>query len=436
MPRLPSQLTLRLTLLLCTLLGANTVGFVELYRYHLRYQLAPSMGNAIAEWIQVVRACDQSLTDEGRRQWLARANQDHSHRIEEVPAGTETVQIPSALFVRLLASATRSLAGDDVVLLVDIPNNQLETYFNSGERRYRLTMAGAALRANDIWPFTWLIAVNFLIVWSCVLFAVWQINKPLQRSAAALASSADKLEEITLPSSAPKEFHLFAQRFNDLARRLAEQERERALLLAGVSHDLRAPLTRIQLRAEFMEDANDASAGGLAVDAQSMRRIIDQFLAYQRGSVEADAALIDLRMAIRDIVQRYRETGHEVRYSGDDSGLVHADPSAIERILSNLIDNALDYGKAPVEVSLAIDAGTARLEVRDHGPGIKAQEIGRLLQPFERLDDSRSLHGHCGLGLSIVSRLVKDLRGMLQIDNHPEGGLRVTVTLPTRQGSI
>ncbi len=429
LPLLPTQLTLRLTLLLCVLLAVNTVGFVELYRHHLRYSLAPAMGKTIADWIQIARACDQSLTGDERQQWLLRANRDREHRLQEVPPGTATVQLPDSLFIALLADTTRRLAGDDVVLIRDMPNLEMKAYFNSGDRRYLLSLPGSALRANDIWPFTWLIAVNFLIIWLSVMFAAWQIKKPLQRSAAALAASADKLEEISLPPSAPEEFRIFTQRFNELARRLAAQERERALLLAGVSHDLRAPLTRIQLRADLMEEA---AGSGLAVDAQSMRHIIDQFMAYQRGSVEADARLIDLRMAVRDMVERYRETGRDVRYAGDDSALVLADPSAIERILGNLIDNSIDYGQPPVEVSLAIASDGACIEVRDHGPGIDEGEVDRLLQPFERLDDSRSLHGHCGLGLSIVNRLVRDMKGTLTIGNHPDGGLRVRVTLPVQ----
>lgn len=435
MPRLPSQLTIRLTLLLFVLLGANTIGFVELYRYHLRYQLAPSMGSAIADWIQMARASDQTLTPESRPRWLERVNQDRP-RLQPAPAGTGTLQLPDGIFLHELAEAARISAGNDVVLLRDKPGLEMKAYFNSGDRRYEMRLPGTPLRANDIWPFAWLVAANFLIIWLCIMFAISQIKKPLQRSAAALASSADKLAEITLPPSAPEEFHVFAHRFNELARRLAAQEHERALLLAGVSHDLRAPLTRIQLRAELMEETGDGGGNGMTVDARSMRHIIDQFLAYQRGTVETDAQLIDLRMTVCDIVERYRETGRDIRYSGDDSALVLADPSAIERVLGNLIDNAFDYGKPPVEVSIAIERGHALMEVRDHGSGIDEQQVDRLLQPFERLDDSRSLHGHCGLGLSIVSRLVKDLKGTLRISNHPAGGLRVSVRLPTQTGEF
>jgi two-component system osmolarity sensor histidine kinase EnvZ len=432
MPRLPAQLTIRLSLMLCVLLGANTYGFVELYRYHIRYHLAPSMGEALAGWVESLRACDSQMTDDQREQWLQRVSKGQRSHLDLVPPAMPIAIPPQTRFITIMALSLRQIAGNDLQVEANEATRELLIYFRNDGRQYRLTVPGTAIRANDVWPFLWLIAANILIVWLSVMFAVWQINEPLRRSAEALASSSNQLAEIDLPASAPKEFAVFAQRFNELARKLAAQERERALLLAGVSHDLRAPLTRIQLRADLMATKETSGKSGLSVDAASMRHIIDQFLDYQRGNIEANATLIDLRMTSRDVVERYQEAGRDVRFSGEDSALVLADPSAIERILGNLIDNALDYGSEPIEVQLGIEGGHALLQVRDHGPGIEEHQVSRLLQPFERLDDSRSLHGHCGLGLSIVNRLIKELRGSLSFGNHVQGGLIVSVRLPIR----
>jgi two-component system osmolarity sensor histidine kinase EnvZ len=430
LPQLPAQLTIRLTLLLCCLLGTNTLGFIELYRYHLRYNLAPRMGEAIADGIMALRASDNFLTDSERQQWLKQINRGHDNYLALLPAPPETDDDALNLFNSLLQSSIRQYAGADIRVEHEAFHNVLLVHFVNDGRHYRVSIPGSALGANDIWPFVWLIISNLLIVWASVLFAAWQINKPLQRSAQALENSSSRLAEIELPSSAPKEFRIFAERFNELAQRLAAQEKERALLLAGVSHDLRAPLTRIQLRAELMENTQNVQGTGLAMDAESMRHIIDQFLDYQRGNVEASAALIDLRLVTHELVERYAETGRDVRFSGAETVLVYADPSAIERILNNLIDNACTYGAQPVEVSLHRDHHLAVLEVLDHGPGIAEHEMNRLLQPFERLDTSRSLQGHCGLGLPIVNRLVGELKGTLKLSNRAGGGLRATIRLP------
>jgi two-component system osmolarity sensor histidine kinase EnvZ len=430
LPRLPAQLTIRLTLLLCVLLGANTLGFIELYRYHLRYNLAPKMGEAIADGIMALRASDNVLTDSERQQWLKQVNRGHENYLALLAALPETDDGALNLFNSLLQSSIRRYAGADIHVEHEALRNVLQVYFVNDGHHYRVSIPGSALGANDIWPFVWLIISNLLIVWASVLFAAWQINKPLQRSAQALEKSSSRLAEIELPTSAPKEFRIFAERFNELAQRLAAQEKERALLLAGVSHDLRAPLTRIQLRAELMENAKNVQGTGLATDAESMRHIIDQFLDYQRGSIEASAALIDLRLATRELAERHAETGRDVRFAGEETLLIYADPSAIERILNNLIDNAHNYGSEPIEVKLNRDGGFAVLEIRDHGPGIAEHEITRLLQPFERLDKSRNLQGHCGLGLSIVNRLVGELKGSIELSNHPAGGLRTMIRLP------
>jgi two-component system osmolarity sensor histidine kinase EnvZ len=430
LPRLPAQLTIRLTLLLCLLLGANTVGFIELYRYHLRYHLAPKMGEAIADAIITLRASDNFVTDSERQQWLKQVNRGHDNYLALLPALPATDDSSLGRFQSLLQSSLRQYAGADIHVANDALHNALLVYFVNDGRHYRVSIPSSALGANDVWPFVWLIISNLLIVWVSVLFAAWQINKPLQRGAQALEKSSSRLAEIELPSSAPKEFRIFAERFNELAQRLAAQEKERALLLAGVSHDLRAPLTRIQLRAELMENAKNVQGAGLAMDAESMRHIIDQFLDYQRGNVETNAMLIDLRLVTRELVERHSETGRDVRFAGKETVLIHVDPSAIERILSNLIDNACAYGAQPVEVSLHRDGNSAVLEVRDRGSGIADHEINRLLQPFERLDTSRSLQGHCGLGLSIVSRLVGELKGTLEMSNHPDGGLCAKIRLP------
>jgi two-component system osmolarity sensor histidine kinase EnvZ len=161
-----------------------------------------------------------------------------------------------------------------------------------------------------------------------------------------------------------------------------------------------------------------------------MRRVIDQFLDYQRSSNQLLATRIDVSAVVTDVIRRYLDLGNRIQLQSAEAAVIFADPSALERILSNLIDNAFSHGTGPVELSIAVTGSTVRVSVRDHGPGIDMSEVDRLLQPFERFDKARSRQGHCGLGLSIVNRLLKELGGTLTLSNHPQGGLLAAMDIP------
>lgn len=434
--RFPSQLSIRLGVLLCILLAGSTMGFNWLYRNHLRSAMAPKMGEGIAAQIRTLKLDLHHLQGTDREEWLKAFNTDPGVTLEQLPPDHPPPRPPLQNgYMYVLQESIRQYAGQDTQVSARLtpPNNALFVDFPVDGQSYRLTIPAGGFTFADVWPFAWLIASNFLIVWIGAAFAVWQIKRPLQSSAAALNASANQLTEIKMPASAPAEFHVFANRFNQLAAKMKAQERERALLLAGVSHDLRAPLNRIRLRAELMDDDTSGMGNGMILDSESMRHIIDQFLHYQRGIVKAHIEPTDLRGLADRTAQRYRELGNAVEVTGEACVIAPVDSAAIERILNNLIDNALSYGKPPIEIQIAHEGEAAILQVRDHGPGIAEGDLQRLLQPFERLDQSRSLQGHCGLGLAIIDRITRELGGELSLFNHSGGGLVAHIRLPLSQ---
>ena len=429
---LPGALTVRLGMLLCFLVLFNAIGFRALYVHHLRTSIAPNMAQSIAAMVDDIRASLEMIPAAQRQAWIDRFNTHRSVTLELMPAGAGAPDYPALnVFQTILLTNLQHLDGSRLRIGVAYrPERVLLVEFDAIGQRYRLGMPGVAIESDSIWPIAWWIFSNLLIIFLGVTFTLRQVHEPLQRGAAALQRSANSLAEIEMPDSAPSEFRLFAQRFNALAVRLREQERERALLLAGVSHDLRAPLTRIRLHAELLDEDGETTGKRIMLDTDSIRHIIDQFLDYQRSNNPQLMTTVNLRAAVVRAVSCYRALGRRIELLANEDVTIVADPTAVERILSNVIDNALGHGAEPVECTLSTDGDRALLRVRDHGNGIKTSDIERLLKPFERADDARSRQGHCGLGLSIIHRLVRELRGALKLSNHTDGGLVVEIWFP------
>jgi two-component system osmolarity sensor histidine kinase EnvZ len=216
-----------------------------------------------------------------------------------------------------------------------------------------------------------------------------------------------------------------------MASDLKRLDEERALLLAGVSHDLRTPLSRIRLGLEMMDDKGDAALkAGMVQDIEDIDTAINQFLDFARISdgeiVVPDA---DLNAIARELRDRYAGAGRDVAARLAPLPPLALRPRAIQRLIANLMDNALRHGGGQVELTTASEDGKVVLEVLDRGSGIPSPDADRMLQPFTRLDTARSGAG-TGLGLAIVERVARMHGGRVQLLARDGGGLRVRVELP------
>jgi two-component system, OmpR family, osmolarity sensor histidine kinase EnvZ len=257
------------------------------------------------------------------------------------------------------------------------------------------------------------------------LLAAWQFQRPLHRLARAAREFRVSQRAAPVPEKGPAELRALIGDFNQMMSELAHSEQERAVMLAGVAHDLRAPITRMQVRADMLPDA--ATRMGFLQDAASLSRIVTQFLDYARDTAaQSPRASVDAHCR--------RHYGESI----DDNSLVKLDLRAgegfrlplvdLDRILSNLIENAMSYGEPPVEISTEGRHGLYTLCVRDHGAGIPPGQLERAPEPFVRLDAARGGDAHCGLGLAIVRRLTRYNGGHFECNNAPDGGFRVTLT--------
>ncbi len=234
--------------------------------------------------------------------------------------------------------------------------------------------------------------------------------------------------------SGPQEIAVVAHAFNQMAGDLARTDADRALILAGVSHDLRTPLARLRLGVEMAGAPVDETAAMVA-DIEEMDRIIGQFLDFGRGDPRERAQAIDLAALVRDLCEPYRLRGVDVSIGSPDSLVAEARGLPLRRALANLIDNALRYGgeSGPIDVTVSAEAGEVSIEVADRGPGIPENEVERMRHPFTRLEEARSNTKGAGLGLAIVERVMRGHKGRLDLLPREGGGLRAVLRLPATE---
>ncbi len=263
----------------------------------------------------------------------------------------------------------------------------------------------------------------------------FRLARPLR--ALSIAAANFKVgQRPALPLTGPDEIRAVTAQFNAMAERLERDEAERRVMLAGLPHDLRAPLSRAKLRLELMEDGPDSPKLGLERDLAEVGRIADQFVSYLRG-LDHDASgfrRIPLNELVRDRGLLWRESGHDVTIERADPCTRAADADGLTRAIDNLIGNAFAHGAAPVSIAGIADTGpdaAYRIVVRDHGPGIPAAKRDEALQPFTRLDAARGASGHCGLGLAVAQAIARLHDGRVALDDAPGGGLAASIVLPS-----
>ena len=262
---------------------------------------------------------------------------------------------------------------------------------------------------------------------------VRSIVGPLARLGEAVAATGDGAARTVNPEG-PQEVRRLAERHNTMLERLAHAQSERREMLAGLTHDLRAPLARLRVRLALLE--SDAERVGLTRDAEDMERIVAQCLIFLRSeeSITAPPAPLLIADAVSNEVARHCELGRPLGLTVSDAVIplqVAITPGNLQRLLDNLIDNALQHGAPPVEIKLDVDrVGRLKLSVGDHGPGIAPDDRAHALKAFAQIEPARATGGSCGLGLAIVRRIVAGCGGVLTLEEAPSGGLQVVVRLP------
>jgi two-component system osmolarity sensor histidine kinase EnvZ len=274
-------------------------------------------------------------------------------------------------------------------------------------------------------------AVGLAIAVAATFTIAWRLNRPLR----ALARAAGRIGRGETPRavavSGPREVRALATAFNEMAERLQESARERATFLAGISHDLRTPLSRLRLEVEMLGGHVDPQAQrGMVSDLDDMNAIIDQFIDFTRSEAAEPLARVDLNDVARASAERAVRAGAEVELHLGDVPPLELRALAIRRVVDNLIVNAQRHARGPIELATAVRDGHAVLCVRDRGPGIPPPLVEHLKQPFTRRDDARSGASGAGLGLAIAERVARLHGGRLELLPRDGGGLEAALVLP------
>ena len=252
----------------------------------------------------------------------------------------------------------------------------------------------------------------------------------LARSAAEVGQG--RLPE-RLPETGAEELKQLTTAFNRMADEVQALLENRTVLLSGISHDLRTPITRLQLALAMLDDADPALVGRMEGDLREMTRLIAQMLDFARSLKGEGETDVDLGQALDELVASCSHP-ERVRLRAGMACPTRLAVAALNRVVGNLVENALRYGEGgPVEVELDCAPSRARVRVLDRGPGIPAAEREKVFQPFYRLESSRSRDtGGSGLGLAIVRQLADAQGWQVALGDRDGGGLAVEVTIPLR----
>lgn len=433
---LPSTLLWQTFLLVALLLIVALGAWVQIFRYFQEPARARDVAQMVVSVVNLTRTALTNADFDRRMDLLIDLAALEGIRIYPAEATDELVPLADTRPLRLLAADVRRQLGEHTRFASRW--KALEGFWVSfrldpddAHDEYWVMLPPERIENPD--DFGWLGWGGGALLAALLgaFLIVARVSTPLRQLARAARMMGSGEKPPPQPESGPQEIALVARAFNQMAGNLARMDEDRALILAGVSHDLRTPLARLRLGIE-MSGAPDTEIAAMVADIDEMDRIIGQFLDFGRGDAQEPSAAIDLVTLVREVTEPYRLRGVDIRLDLPENLFAAARALSIRRALANLIDNALRYagGNEALEVTVSCSGGYARIEVADHGPGIPEAEIERMRQPFTRLEKARSNTKGAGLGLAIVDRVMRAHHGRLDLLPRAGGGLRAVLCLP------
>jgi two-component system osmolarity sensor histidine kinase EnvZ len=343
--------------------------------------------------------------------------------------------LPDRPFLQRVQTLVREQLGADTVLTLERgEEHALFVSFridDSEDGDYWLAMPRE--RIDRHFPLEWLGwgAAALLLSLGGAWLIVARVSRPLKTLAAAAAEIGRGRRPHPVVAAGPAEIDTLAHAFNEMNADLARLDQDRALILAGVSHDLRTPLTRLRMSIE-MSGMDDPSRAEAAADIEEMDRTIGQFLDFARADGGEPLQPIDLAAMLDDLVEQYRRRGTDIALDGMALPTQNVRPQALRRAIGNLVENALRHAGAglPIQLSLRTTGKELEIGVADRGPGIPPDDAERLKLPFTRLDNARAGAIGAGLGLAIVERIARGHGGRLDLRPADSGGLLACIVMP------
>ncbi|MDD2743125.1 MAG: ATP-binding protein [Rhodocyclaceae bacterium] len=433
---MPRSLLGRTFLLLTALVLITTTAWLSLFRYIDAEPRARETAQLATSAVNLIRAAIFAAVPEKRVGLLNELSTREGIRLLPSEPEERIKAMPDTRFMNLIRQELATSLGPHtrIAASVDDAHGFLVSFrFNEQDHdEYWLILPRERAQRSvaNHW-LTW-----GLLALSLALAVAWliatRLSQPLKALAQAAATVGRGQVPQPLPESGPEEIRRLASAFNHMAADLQAHERDRSEVLAGISHDLRTPLTRLRLEAEL--SVADGARQAVVSDIEQMESIISQFMDYARGDQGEAAAPTDLLGLTQTLVDRQRLLGHPLTLQLPDAlPELALRPKALTRALNNLLDNAWKYGGSEIKLKIQEASGSLFIEVCDNGPGIPEREAERLKRPFTRFEQARTNASGTGLGLAIVDRIARAHGGQLELLPNPAGGLIARIVLPISQ---
>ncbi len=355
---------------------------------------------------------------------------------EREPLPPSDSLLPYLLF---LERSLRQQMGRPIPLLTSVDDHGMRWYWadvplGEDEAVLRFGFPRSRIGVQPSVAFFVVVIAGFVLTFFTASLLARRLTGPVERLYRAARALADGRFPDPVPETGPEELAVLAREFNRMNVQVRELLAGRTTLLAGISHDLRTPLTQIQLALAMLpnEGGDPKLMAGIQRDIETMDRLIGQVVELGRELDGGTCEPIRLDALAREAAAGFRHEGARLSVESEGDCWVEADHLALKRVLSNLVDNALRYGgDGPVVIRTDCDEIAARLEVLDTGPGIPPEQREAVFQPFHRLENSRnSATGGSGLGLAIVRHLALANGWRVELLEREGGGVRARVELP------
>jgi len=430
-----SSLFGRTFLLIAGLLFASLLGAWVVMQKMFGPTPEQSVAWEVASLANVTRISLETADPESRRELLQILDRGEGLRLTPRQRTDVTVPMDRTDTGRRLSRLLRIEMGENTQVLESV--NGVEGLWVSVSIRkqpYWLGVQQERLERSLDPPWEWAAAiVVFLSLLGTVMISE-QINRPLRLLARAITRIESNARSTPLPENLPGEFGEVNRRFNHMTLALDRLDQDRRLALAGISHDIRTPLTRLRMEIELAMLSPDVRAN-LVSDIERIDGVVRQFIDYARASTLEGSDTHDAAASVALAVERWRDDGLRIRLDLPETLPWSGRRVDIDRLLDNLLSNVARYARSQgdfdADLSLRSVQGSLQLALDDYGPGVPEGDYQRLLEPFARLEDHRSEREGSGLGLAIVNRIVLRHQGKLELRRSPGGGLSVHLSLPS-----
>jgi two-component system, OmpR family, osmolarity sensor histidine kinase EnvZ len=427
--KLPKTLLTRSFLLIVVLIMLSLLASVAIFRQVEQEPHARQMGQLVVTAINLTRAAMLTAAPEWRDALLVELAETEGLRIQLADSSDEIKPLPDhPPELRMMVEKVRDSLGGNTRFAAERNGTQaLWVSFFIGKEEFWVALPERIeYPVSQVW-LVWGGGVLLLALLGAY-FIARQVAHPLHRLAQAVQQVGQGEIPQPLPEQGAQEIIAVSHAFNQMSADLASNERERALVLAGISHDLRTPLARVRLAAEL--SADDLLREGLSTDVEQMDEVIQQFLDYARLDEYEAAISVDLQALVQEVAQRFAAQAKSLALDLRPVPMLTAMPLLLKRALSNLLDNTIKHGGGEITVKLDQEGGQVVVKVEDRGAGIPAAEREAVKRPFIRLETARSNTTGTGLGLAIVERAARLHGGSLVLESSQGSGLVARLKLP------